>query len=310
MALISWINGAATSSVDFMTGRVDGVDYQDPDEWTGDQMVDPRLAPKSVWESQGGTLNGGIELVTQGDFPSPGQSPAIIGLFGIERPILEGGSVPWIKVRIQDVGLVWQTYYITFSPSWGFRSPSYGLKQSYQHSAFLVLDNTSGLSTLGTVQISFQVYPGSGSNTGPWSLGSVWVGQALEFTDGIDRGWRIEPVDGGLSKRSEGGQTFARRRTVADVLHWQASVQNESDVFMANNATSWRACQRYTGSTSPVVMLPKHVVGGPSTTGGTPVPGSDEMHEVGIYGYFQKPLGITDRKGSYYKVGGSILEER
>lgn len=148
----------------------------------------------------------------------------------------------------------------------------------------------------------------------PATFGGVWVGNAVEFTDGVDAQWALSVADAGSLSTTRGGQVYARpappRRTLRVTL---ANLDERTaygiglpafDYWGRELGSNYLAdAAKHLGATGPCIMVPR------VKPADLPSGNRDWIKHAAVYGHLTRPIEITHRTGPYYTSSIDMVEE-
>ena len=140
----------------------------------------------------------------------------------------------------------------------------------------------------------------------PVSFGGIWIGNAVEFSDGVDAQWISGAFDYGALSAARDGSAYASPGEVVRELRVSCSKLEEADAIGVGrglddlnreNAANWLTDASETlGTTGPCILIPRSA--------------SQTATRLGIYGHLTRPIEITHRAGPYYSCEIAVREER
>ena len=147
----------------------------------------------------------------------------------------------------------------------------------------------------------------------PATFGGIWIGNAVEFGDGVDAQWTLGVVDAGSLSTTRGGQAYARPAPPRRTLHVSLGNLDERTAYgiglpqdywgreLGSNYLSDAA--KHLGATGPCIIVPR------VKRADLPSGDRDWIRRTAVYGHLTRPIEIAHRAGPYYTSSIDMVEE-
>lgn len=146
------------------------------------------------------------------------------------------------------------------------------------------------------------------------TFGGIWIGNAVEFEDGVDAQWTLGVAEAGSLSMSRGGQVYARpappRRTLRVALgnldeRHAYGIGLPFDLWGRELGSNYLFdAAKHLGASGACLMVPRVKIADlPSGVD------RDWIRRTAVYGHLTRPIEIAHRAGPYFTSSIDMVEE-